>query len=162
MEPGNVSRNPKTRILLADDSPESLRIWSAILTPRFDIVAVAGNGRSALEMIVQLKPAVAVLDFEMPHGTGIDVLRHLATRVEKTAVVICSVDCSTELISTAREFGALGFVAKPYCARDLAAAVEAASRRLPFFPRPHARDAKPHPRARKRLVHHSQALTLGL
>jgi len=130
------------RVLLADDNPQCLRMWAGIVTRKCDIVATAKDGHSALELIRRLKPSVAVLDFDMPGHTGIDVLCALATQHEKPAVVICSVDCSPELISAARDAGALGFVAKLYSGRDLLPAIEAASQLQPFFPPNHNRASK--------------------
>ena len=130
-------RRAKTRVLLADDNPQCLRIWAGIVERQCDVVATAKDGLSALELIRRLKPSVAVLDCEMPGRTGIEILYELASQLEKPAVVICSVDCSAELISAARDAGALGFVAKQYSGRDLLPAIEAARQLQPFFPTTH-------------------------
>ena len=129
-----ISPKSRLRIILADDNPQALRMLAAIVATRFDVVAMANDGTSALEMIRRLRPDIAVLDFEMPGSTGIDVLREIVREGHETAVVICSVDCSAELISAVRDAGALGFVSKHSGARDLIPALLAAQQHESFFP----------------------------
>ena len=129
-----ISRKSKLRIIVADDNPLALRMLAAIVRTRFDVVAMAQDGTSALDLIRRFQPDIAVLDFEMPGRTGIDVLRELAREVHKTAVVICSVNSGVELISAVRDAGALGFVSKYCSARDLIPALLAAHQHQYFFP----------------------------
>lgn len=128
------SRNSKLRIVLADDNPQALRMLAAIVTARFDVVAMAEDGTSALKLIRRFRPDIAVLDFEMPGSTGMDVVRQLTREGHQTAVVICSVNSNPELISAVRDAGALGFVSKHCSARDLVPALLAANQRQLFFP----------------------------
>src|SRR5438270_10105179 len=128
-----IPRTSKLRIIVADDNPLALRMLAAIVKTRFDVVAMAENGTSALELIRRFQPDLAVLDFEMPGRTGIDVLRELRREAHKTAVVICSVNSGVELVSAVRDAGALGFVSKHCSARDLIPALLAAHQREHFF-----------------------------
>jgi len=93
-----------------------------------DVLATAGDGHAALDLIVDLKPDVVVLDLEMPGLNGLEVTRALMQNGASPAVVICSVHSDRDLIESALAAGALAYVQKSRCARDLLAAVQAAAR----------------------------------
>jgi CheY-like chemotaxis protein len=127
-------RKTKLQVVVADDNPKWLQMLVSIVEARFEVVATALDGESALQAISQHKPDVAVLDFEMPGLSGIEITRELMSNGRKPPVVICSAHAIHELVEAAREAGAAGFVFKQCCTRDLLTAVEAADSGHPFFP----------------------------
>ena len=62
-----------------------------LLTPHFEVVGTAADGKTALEIIHQLKPDIAVLDMSMPFKTGIEIAADLKTSAPEVKVVIISV-----------------------------------------------------------------------
>jgi DNA-binding NarL/FixJ family response regulator len=122
------------RIVLADDHPKWLQMLVSLVEVEFDVVATAADGTSALQAISHHKPDVAVLDLEMPGLSGLDVARQVMSNGHKTGVVICSAHLSEEIMGAAREAGALSYVCKHNCARDLLPAIEAASNGRQSFP----------------------------
>jgi len=114
----------KPRIVVADDNARVLLALVAALSEEFEVVATATDGRSALNFIQQLQPAVAVLDLNMPELSGIEVTREI-TRLQLTlGIVICSVESDPELIGAAQLAGALGYVLKRRLNKDLVQAVK--------------------------------------
>jgi DNA-binding NarL/FixJ family response regulator len=124
----------RLRVVLADDNPGVLQMLSKILGTTVEVVATAIDGNSALQFIREFKPDVAVLDLEMPGLTGIEVTKELREHPPSPAVVICSVHRDQQLVEAALEAGALGYVFKPDCARNLLLAVETVARGLVFHP----------------------------
>jgi DNA-binding NarL/FixJ family response regulator len=122
------------RIVLADDHPKWLEMMVSLVELEFDVVATAVDGTSALQVISHHKPDVAVLDLEMPGLSGIEVTRQVMSNGHKPGVVICSAHITQEIVGAAREAGALGYVFKHNCARDLLPAIEAAGNGRPSFP----------------------------
>ena len=64
--------------LIADDEPllaEQLRRKLAQLWPELDVLAIAGNGRAAVDGVAQHKPDIAFLDIRMPVMSGIEAAR---------------------------------------------------------------------------------------
>ncbi len=120
------------RVILADDSPEYLLMLVALLEGAFDLAATATEGKSALEVIRRFNPDVAVLDLEMPGLNGIEVTQELMKDARYPAVVICSVHQDQEFVEAAMSAGALGYVFKTDCARDLPVAIRAAARGRQF------------------------------
>lgn len=102
------------RVVVADDHRMLLEGLAAALSgaPDLTLVGTCGDGLTALRLIREQQPDVAVLDLNMPVRTGFDVLRavqheHLKTRV----VVITSFDDNTHY-GEAQALGAAGFLGK--------------------------------------------------
>ncbi len=69
------------RCLIAEDEPllaESLRAELATLWPELQVVAVVGDGASAVQQALALRPAVCFLDIRMPGLSGLEVAQALA------------------------------------------------------------------------------------
>jgi two-component system nitrate/nitrite response regulator NarL len=80
----------RIRVVIVDDNPASLQTWESLLQNDFNIVAKVKDGVTALEAIRTCEPDVAVLDFEMPGLSGIEVTRAALRDHPTLAVVICS------------------------------------------------------------------------
>jgi DNA-binding NarL/FixJ family response regulator len=89
------------------------------------VVAVADNGREALEKAIEVRPDVALLDIAMPGLSGIEATRAIMGRLPKTAVVILSMHSSTELVQEALRAGARGYLLKESAGEEVVKAVRA-------------------------------------
>ncbi|MBP8296332.1 MAG: response regulator transcription factor [Burkholderiales bacterium] len=110
-----------TTALLADDEPllrEHLREKLAALWPELTIVAEAGNGNEAAEMIGRLAPDIAFLDIKMPGQTGIEVAQGIET---ETRVVFVTAFDQYAVDAFASE--AVDYVLKPVADARLAQTV---------------------------------------
>src|SRR3712207_4709220 len=68
-----------TRILVVDDQPDLAELIRTVLGDEGYIVSIATDGKQALEMIAQERPAAVILDVVMPETDGFEVLRQLRT-----------------------------------------------------------------------------------
>jgi two-component system LytT family response regulator len=68
-----------TRVLIVDDEPLARERLRFLLRtdPEVEVVGECGNGKSAIQDIRRLKPALVFLDVEMPELDGFGVLRAL-------------------------------------------------------------------------------------
>lgn len=69
--------------LIADDEPllrEELADLLAGAWPELQIVALARNGREAVEQFEALRPAICFLDVHMPGMSGVEAARHIGQR----------------------------------------------------------------------------------
>jgi DNA-binding NarL/FixJ family response regulator len=89
--------------------PVRLGIRSALRASRFDIVGEAGEVELAVELALRERPALCLLDLDMPGG-GIRAAREISSRVPETTVVMLGVsDGDSDLLGAIRA-GAVGVV----------------------------------------------------
>src|SRR6202166_360923 len=99
------------RILLADDHAVVRRGLRALLEARqdFEICAEASNGRDAVELALQLKPDVAVLDISLPIVNGIEATRQIRKDAPGTEVMIFTLHDKENEIRDVLNAGARGY-----------------------------------------------------
>jgi len=118
--------NKGVRVVVADDSKPMLEAIVGLLTPHFDVIGTAADGKAALETINNLKPDIAVLDISMPFKTGIEIAADLKTSSPEVKIVIISANDDESYIRAAKSAGALAYVIKTSMADDLIPALESA------------------------------------
>jgi DNA-binding NarL/FixJ family response regulator len=111
--------------VLADDHPAMREQSSRLLGKTFEIVAAVPDGTRALESIVELKPAVAVLDIAMPEMSGLEVARRVRELGLPTKLLFLTVGGDPEYVTLARDMGAT-LVLKHRMLSDLLPAIERA------------------------------------
>ncbi|MEW6246881.1 MAG: sigma-54 dependent transcriptional regulator [Nitrospirota bacterium] len=104
----------KPLILIADDDPDILKILRVGLHAKgYDTVAAA-DGREALAALNQTNPDLALLDIEMPHLSGIEVLKHIRQERPGLPVVILTAHATIGRAVEAMKEGATDFIPKPF------------------------------------------------
>jgi DNA-binding NarL/FixJ family response regulator len=119
----------KLRILVADDHGLVRRGARVLLQSRrgWRVVGEAANGREAVEMAIELKPDVAVVDIGMPELDGVEVARQLREAVPDTKVLVLTMHESDQIVQRALDAGARGYLLKSDLTDSLAKAVKAVS-----------------------------------
>ncbi len=82
------------------------------LDNQFKLVGEAGDGQTALQLCLDVKPDVAVLDAKLPGLNGVDLLRRLGKRLPNLRVLAFSGYENPVLVREMIEAGAHGFVEK--------------------------------------------------
>ncbi|MGA3193939.1 MAG: response regulator transcription factor [Terriglobales bacterium] len=126
------------RIFLADDHEVVRRGLCALLKtqPDWEICGEAGNGREAVEKVLDLNPDVVILDVGMPDLNGLEATRQLIKARPQTRILVLTLHDSDQLVQEALNAGARGFLLKSDAARDLVTAVEALrNNKIYFTPR---------------------------
>ena len=126
---------PKSiRVLVVDDSLVMRSLLRMVLAsePAIELAGMAADGVSALDAIHQLKPDLILLDIEMPHMNGLEVLVELRARSSRAKVIMCSTltrrGAAITIEALAR--GATDYVMKSTAQRGAADAVATLSREL--------------------------------
>src|SRR5688572_16335042 len=130
----NIAPPVRPRVLLADDHIAFLEGVSRLLAAAFDVVALAGNGRQALDMALRLRPDVVVLDVAMPGLDGFQTLEQLRRDNPETRVVLLTMHRDDEFVSAAIDGGAHGYVLKSRIHLDLIGAIDHALAGRVFVP----------------------------
>jgi DNA-binding NtrC family response regulator len=119
----------KPIVLVADDDPSILEILKLGFRTRGYEVITASDGKSAIQAIEQNRPDLLVLDIEMPHLTGIEVLRHLRKDWPTLPVVIMTAHGTISLAVEAMKEGATEFITKPFEMEQLLLVIQKALER---------------------------------
>lgn len=122
MDPTNTVQR---RVLVVDDEAAIRHFLSGMLKREGFDVAVATNGREALELFEQHRPDVVLLDVTMPGMTGFEVCEHLKGDPETRLIPIIIVTASSSIENRMRglEVGADDFLSKPVDRLELIARV---------------------------------------
>jgi DNA-binding response OmpR family regulator/DNA-binding CsgD family transcriptional regulator len=105
------------KILIADDEPYNIELFSEMLKqPNYEIVS-ATNGYEAVEVAVEEIPNLIILDWNMPRLDGLEALKAIK-RIEKLidipVIMITGIMTSRENLLTAMNEGAIDFIRKPF------------------------------------------------
>jgi DNA-binding NarL/FixJ family response regulator len=117
-------------LLLADDHPLLRRGLKETIEeqPEFSVIAEANNGESALALIRQHHPDIAVLDVDMPKMNGLDVAAAVQTHNIETKIIILTMHDTETIFHKAMDNGAKGFLLKDNAVSEINDALAAVSR----------------------------------
>ncbi len=101
------------KLLIADDH-EVVRcgLRSLMAGTEIEIVGEAATGEQAIQLALELRPDVVLLDIRMPGGDGLNVLGRLKLDVPQIAVLILSTYDNPTYVARAVALGAAGYVLK--------------------------------------------------
>ena len=120
MSEGNGTANDQAvasteiRCIVADDHPAILDAVTRFLESErgFELLGRAGDGETALQLIGELQPDIALLDIRMPGIGGIDIAAKLSASSSSTAVVLYTAYPERALLLAALDVGVRGFILK--------------------------------------------------
>ena len=100
-------------LVIADDQILFLDLLRNIVESRagdFRIVGTAFNGNDAVDIILQKKPDIALLDIRMPGIDGVEVTKQIRTSLPEVKVIILTTFPDDEYVEKAMAYGASGYL----------------------------------------------------
>jgi response regulator NasT len=122
-DPGTARRTPVRVIIAEDEAIVRLDIKEILLSAGFDVVGETGRGDEAVDLALETKPDLAILDVKMPGLSGIQAAREM-TRDARVAVMVLTAFSQRELIEEARDAGVAAYLVKPFRRDELLSAVD--------------------------------------
>jgi DNA-binding NtrC family response regulator len=101
------------RVLIVDDEVDFLDIMAERMRARGIDVATAASAEEAIHLVGQEHYDVVILDFMMPAMNGFKALKLLKQKKPDTQIILMTGNVPGELISQAKQKGALDVVEKP-------------------------------------------------
>ena len=113
------------RVVLADDDGEMRDALRALLAgdPDIEVVGEAGDGRAAVECVLELGPALVLMDVAMPGMGGIEATRLVLEALPSAQVIGLSLHDDRHFVEAMRAAGASGYLLKDRVHEQLAQAL---------------------------------------
>ena len=122
-------------VLLADDHTIVREGFRKMLELEEDleVVGEAQDGREAVAMALDLRPAVVLMDIAMPQLNGLEATRQVLTADPAIKILILSAHNDDAYVNNAIESGAVGFLLKQTSAHDVTLAIREVQNGKTFF-----------------------------
>jgi two-component system, response regulator PdtaR len=120
---------PLTVLVVEDEALIRLDLAEMLTEEGYVVAGEAGDGEQAVELARQLRPDLVIMDIKMPKVDGIAAA---ATIVDEriAPVVMLTAFSQRELITQARDAGAMAYLVKPFARHELVPAIELAVSRF--------------------------------
>jgi response regulator NasT len=112
-------------VVAEDEALIRMDIVETLRDNGFLVVGEAGDGERAVELAIELRPDIVVMDVKMPKLDGISAAERLS-KDNIAPVVLLTAFSQKELVNRASEAGAMAYVVKPFSPNDLLPAIEIA------------------------------------
>jgi DNA-binding response OmpR family regulator len=116
----------KHKVLIVDDSPDSVAIMRSILESRgYDVVA-AHSGAAALDFLQRETVNLVLLDIMMPEMSGTEVLQRIKDNAAtgRLPVILVTAKTQDEDVLSGYQYGADYYITKPFTAKQLLYGIE--------------------------------------
>ncbi len=118
----------RTRILVVDDDPQTLRLVRDVLSRAGYVPLITGDPRELPRMIRAEEPALVLLDLMLPGTDGVELLESVP-ELSGLPVIFISGYRRDETIARVLELGAADYIVKPFSPTELVARIRAVLRR---------------------------------
>lgn len=115
-----------SRVVVAEDEALiRLDLVELLGEAGYDVVGQASNGEQAVELTLDLKPDLVIMDVKMPVMDGLSAADEIGKQ-RLCPVIMLTAFSQTELVERARDAGVMAYIVKPFTAADLAPAINIA------------------------------------
>ena len=113
-DPLNPHATTVKRLVIIEDQTAIREMLVEILRldPNYQLVGESGDGQSAVNLCLEVKPDLLVLDAKLPGLNGVDILRRISKKLPGMRVMVFSGYENPMLVREMLEAGAHGFVEK--------------------------------------------------
>ena len=118
----------RTRVLVVDDDPQTLRSVRSALSAAGFAPSVTGDPEALGRLIEETRPHLVLLDLMLPGADGVQLLEKVPA-LSKAPVIFLSASGGDETVARALQAGADDYIVKPFSPTELVARIQAVLRR---------------------------------
>jgi pilus assembly protein CpaE len=113
------------KVLIVDDIPETRDHLSKLLSIEegIDVAGGAGSGEEAIQVAMELRPDVVVMDINMPGMDGVAAAEIISQRLPTSPIIMMSVHGEAEQLKRSLTAGAREFLVKPFSADEFSTTI---------------------------------------
>jgi len=108
-----MSKPNAPKLLAVDDDPQSLLLITDALAEQGLEILTAEDGEAGLELFLQARPKIVLVDFAMPKISGMELLERILSADPAANVILITGHYSTESAIEAIQKGACDYLTKP-------------------------------------------------
>jgi DNA-binding NarL/FixJ family response regulator len=125
----NAPDGEQIRVIVVDDQQITREGLVALLglLDDIEVVADAGDGATALDLVAEHRPDVVLMDLRMPVLDGVEATRRITADHPGVAVLMLTTYADDESIATALRAGAVGYLTKDAGRVEIASALRSAA-----------------------------------
>jgi len=116
-------------VIAEDEALIRLDLAEMLVEEGYDVVGQAEDGQRAIELTLEHRPDLVILDVKMPRLDGIAAAEQIAGQ-RLAPVVMLTAFSQRDLVERARDAGAMAYLVKPFEQGDLVPAIEMAVSRF--------------------------------
>lgn len=112
-------------LLVEDDKFIALALKVRLQSLGFNVYVVGGC-EAAFESAVQIRPDIAVVDYNLPDGNGLELMKRFSEEFQQYPIASIMMTASKQpgLCEQALNHGALDYIEKPFKSADLIKSIE--------------------------------------
>ncbi|MEI6525364.1 MAG: response regulator transcription factor [Planctomycetota bacterium] len=114
----------RIKVLIADDHRIVADGLRNILESEYDLVGIAEDGRTLVDLAIKLEPDVIVADISMPSLNGLDAMEILQKLNTRAKFIFLTMHKDVTYAAKAIRLGAVGYVLKHSASEELLRALE--------------------------------------
>jgi DNA-binding NarL/FixJ family response regulator len=122
-------------VIIADDHPIFLNGLKQIIAEdeNIKIIGEAGEGEKALQLINEINPEIAILDFDMPKKNGLEILKEVTHNKSETKIIFLTMYKEEDMFNEAMDNGLMGYVLKENAADDIVECINTVSKNCHYI-----------------------------
>ena len=114
MESPSNLKNPKGKVLIVDDAPDTLEIIQKLLSYEGYEIILASTGEEGVKRVEDERPEVVLMDINLPGIDGTESLRRIRRINPIQSVIMLTAFATVENAILALKEGATDFIKKPF------------------------------------------------
>jgi two-component system, NtrC family, nitrogen regulation response regulator GlnG len=116
----------KPKLLIVDDDHEILKMLNTVLASEELELLLESDSTAVAQRIVTDRPNVAIVDINMPHKSGLELLQEIKKIDSGLSVIMATGNKSMQNAIEAMKFGAYDYMTKPFDLKKLKTCVQKA------------------------------------
>jgi len=115
------------KVVIVDDAAFIREVLTQILVRSgFEVIGEAVNGDEAVQVVLEKKPDIVLMDIIMPLKSGIQATKEILEKNAKQKIIALSTEDSETMIMRALEAGCCDYIVKPFNREKLIQAINKA------------------------------------